>query len=83
MEVRAIGSPRPKKQHLPDKKVAYVVLAEGKFTYPDVSTAFFSEEEVKKEFTRDPREDDDDETETKVKKKKKKPKYEPIKGTVS
>lgn len=82
MEVKAIGSPQPKKHKLPDKKVAYVVLAEGKFTYPDVSTAFFSDEEIQKEFSTGSREDDEDD-EAEVKKKKKKPKYEPIKGTVS
>ena len=82
MEARTVGCPQPKKHQLPDKKVAYVVLAEGKFTYPDVSTAFFSEEEIQKEFSTGSREDDDDD-EAEVKKKKKKPKYPPIKGTVS
>ena len=80
LEIIPLGS-KVKKHKFPDKKVAYVLLAEGKFTYPDVSTALFSEEEIAREFQTGSKEDIEEEEDEG--KKKKKPKYEPIKGTIS
>ena len=76
-----------RKHKFPDKKIAFVLLAEGKFTYPDVSAAMFSEEEISREFGTGQKddliEDEEDEDDGKKKKKKKKPKYEPIERTIS
>ncbi|KAI6652223.1 hypothetical protein LOD99_7240 [Oopsacas minuta] len=82
LEIIPKGSFQTKKHKFPDKKVAYVLLAEGKFTYPDVSSAFFTSDEIKREFVTGSKEDDEgDEPLEDVKKKK--PKYPPIKGTAS
>ena len=73
---RDVNDGRVKKRRYLDQKLAYVVLAEGKFVYPEVESAFFSKEQLQKHM----RGVDDIKD---FEKSKKDPKKKTIKRTVS